>query len=1340
MAAGILLFGVGQANAHRSPSNCGGAGVGVQVFKFRQDGVTVANTVTNGERVVYVIQVQNDTQLATPSGIVPVCDVTCASVLFRCPDSSGNPGPQIMVATNVNLPFGTGPFVAGSVTCVVSVASSITSARAHVDVLGVVHDLTIPTCTPDATCVINACDPDTGGGQQEVSVTVRTPCIDVTKQCVSAVNVGGNAVVVSFTGSVSNCGNETLVNVGITNNQPVAGTLVTNISSLAAGQVINFSGTYTNTSNICGPFPDTVTATGTGVGSLGIVTDSASAQCTITYSPSISVTKLCPAVAPAPGGVLTFSGTVCNTGNIALTNVTVVDNQTLTTGGNLVANFPLLTNGECRNFTGSISVPANVCSITDTLTARGTNICSGVGVVNTATTNCPVACAPSIKVYKQVVCYSNACEPFSSDLNSQKSATGVSAGADCPAFCYRITVTNNGNVALSNLVIFDANSSDGKVLNLSGCGFPATLAVGASANCIVTTNHCVNSTNIVTATALGLVSGGGGGTTTVSSTDTNRVTVNPISVACRLLVSVNNGATFAEYHSPNCATQLISQPYIIRVVVTNTGSYGLQNVIVSDTAGTLGTCLATPRTIASLPTGSASSFDCTNTCAAGSLVSYSVSVSAVASQSQGHVCDFNLQGTEIKATSSCDTCVSCVGQPAIKVYKQVVCYSNICEPFSANLDNQKTATGVSAGSDCPAFCYRITVTNSGSVTLSNLVIFDSNSSDGKVLNLSGCGFPTTLAVGASASCTVTTNHCVNSTNVVTASGVGQGSSGNQTVSSTDTNRVTVIPISVACKLLVSINNGATFSDLGSTCAKQVTGASYIIRVVVTNTGSYPLQNVTVSDTAGTLASCVATHGNIGSLGVGASSSFDCTNTCSTPSTNNFAISISAEASQSQGHICAYNTAGQLIRATSSCSTCVACAGLPRICVTKEVVCELPTGCTNNWSHFATSAKTSDNSQCPSFCYRVRVTNCGEEALNSVTVTDNKLNLAACNFPATLAVGQTVECILAGVEHCQNVTNTVTASGVGASSGIGVSTNDTAAVVVLPISITCNVTVNGKPHEAIPCDGLGHLITNAVEVCNTGSLPLSDIVIDAPELVALGCTNVTSLRLSLLPGQCTNVVLCTDLVTCQPDCSLAFSNHIRITATVDQTLTNLCSWTRNPGNQVVAVTASTECTATVECIPQPKTGCTPGFWKNCTIHWQPTGYRPDQSVSSVFSLGTCCTSLGNLSLMGALNLGGGSGVCGGAQNLLRAAVAALLNGSSPELDYPFSQQEVIALVNAALQSCDRSAMLALASELDRDNNLGCGNANGGLPCHRLSDIPRIAPTRILDNPRVAPTRQ
>jgi hypothetical protein len=1050
--------------------------------------------------------------------------------------------------------------------------------------------------------------------------------------------------------------------------------------------------------------------------------------------PGISCAKTCTNGVGA-NGTITFGGTISNTGNGILTNVIA---SNLVSG--VLVSIPLstsvLTQGQTISFIGSY--PGNACLPTqDTILVRGTDEL-GSNVTSQCSATCTNQCLPAIKVYKQVVCYSNTCEPFSSNLDSQKSATGVRVDpqndANCPAFCYRITVTNLGNVVLSNVTVLDQNLNDNRVLNLSCFPPGLTLAPAGQPNssftCVVTTNHCVSATNIVTATGAGQVSGGG--TLTVTSRDTNRVVVNPISVTCRLLVSTNGGASFAEYHSPNCASQMIGQNYIVRLIVSNTGSAPLV-ATVTDTLGTLAGCLTSPLNLAP---GQSITNDCQRACNTGGTANYAVSVVAVASQTAAHVCDVNLQSQQIRATSSCDTCVTCQGIPAIKVYKQVVCLSNTCEPFNNDLTTQKSAVGVSSGSSCPAFCYRITVTNLGTVTLSNLVVSDLNITDGKTLNLSGCGFPSTLAPagqpGSSASCIVTTNHCVTSTNIVTASGVGQSASGLQTVTSTDTNRVTVFPISVRCEFQI-LTNGVV---VPGACPQFPLNTPYTVRLLVINNGQYPLQNVTVTNVAGL---CFGAFTNIGSLAVNETKTIDCTNRCSAQSSNYFAANVVAEASQSLGHVCAFTQSGQLIRATSSCSACVACTGQPRICVTKEVVCELPNGCANNWSKLATGAKTADNSQCPSFCYRIRVTNCGNEELRNVTVVDNRLNVSSCNFPTTLAIGQTVECILAGVVHCNGVTNTVTATGVGAFSGIQTNATDTAAVVVRPISITCRATVNGQSGLTILCDGQGHLITNAVEVCNTGSLPLSDITINAPELVALGCTNVSSIRFSLLPGQCTNVPLCIDLVTCPPDCSLALSNHIRVTATVDQTLTNVCSWTRNQSNQVVAVTASTECTVIIECEAPPKAGCTPGFWKNCTIHWQPTGYRLDQSVSSVFTLGSCCTSLGNTSLRGALDFGGGSGVCGGAQILLRAAVAALLNASSSEVDYPLTQQEVIGLVSAALQSCDRGTIIALASELDQANNLGCKDANGnGLPCHRLSDVPRAAPSKDAPS-RIAPTR-
>jgi hypothetical protein len=123
------------------------------------------------------------------------------------------------------------------------------------------------------------------------------------------------------------------------------------------------------------------------------------------------------------------------------------------------------------------------------------------------------------------------------------------------------------------------------------------------------------------------------------------------------------------------------------------------------------------------------------------------------------------------------------------------------------------------------------------------------------------------------------------------------------------------------------------------------------------------------------------------------------------------------------------------------------------------------------------------------------------------------------------------------------------------------------------------------------------------------------------------------------------------------------------------------------------------------------GCSPGYWKNHTNSWAGSGLLPGQTVASVFG-NAAGTNVGNVSLVNALGLGGGSGADGGRQILARAAVAALINASHPDVFYPLSAAQVIAQVNAVIGGSNRNAMLALASTLDGLNNLGCPiNAHG-----------------------------
>ena len=68
--------------------------------------------------------------------------------------------------------------------------------------------------------------------------------------------------------------------------------------------------------------------------------------------------------------------------------------------------------------------------------------------------------------------------------------------------------------------------------------------------------------------------------------------------------------------------------------------------------------------------------------------------------------------------------------------------------------------------------------------------------------------------------------------------------------------------------------------------------------------------------------------------------------------------------------------------------------------------------------------------------------------------------------------------------------------------------------------------------------------------------------------------------------------------------------------------------------------------------------------------------------------------------------GGSTVEGGVGNLLRAATASLLNAAHPGVGFPRTAAGIVGDVNAALASGNRDRMIGLASDLDKDNNLGC----------------------------------
>jgi len=310
---------------------------------------------------------------------------------------------------------------------------------------------------------------------------ITSPQIRVSKVCTAEpIEPGG---VLTFAGVVANPGDVSLTNVVVVNSQPAPGTIVFGPTNLAPGDVISFTASYSVPRDACGPWSDTLTATGTSLCGAA-VSNSATASCPALIRPGLSVVKLCPSNAVPPGAVLNFSGYVTNTGNVSLTNVLVLNDRP---AANTVVLGPLaLAPGEGRSFTASYTTPADACGPwVDTLTAHGTTIC-GSNVAATATASCAAETRAGIVVTKT-------CPP--------------PIAPDC-LLTFTGSVSNSGNVTLTNVIVSNdqpapntvvfgpTNLAPGQILHFTGSYYVAKDACGPWIDTLVATATSICGTNV----------------------------------------------------------------------------------------------------------------------------------------------------------------------------------------------------------------------------------------------------------------------------------------------------------------------------------------------------------------------------------------------------------------------------------------------------------------------------------------------------------------------------------------------------------------------------------------------------------------------------------------------------------------------------------------------------------------------------------------------------------------------------------------------------------------------------------------------------------------------------
>jgi len=608
----LLLLNAPAARAQGVPPGCTGSGIGITLF-------TSAPDVHVGDTICYGVLVFNG------SGVGPiVCDASNIVAFIVTPDNVSHP----VALVHTYLVNGQSDYYPSNVCYVVRQQDIVSD--------GMGGSIVRATASDTATIYQND-KPSQGGANQGVNTEVSQPCLGLTVQCSGSV---GQTGAITFSGTVTNCGNDTLVSVTITNLVNGGAFPVVFITNILSGQAASFNGSWVPV-NPCSPSTATLVAAGTDQFTTHpqTVTSSANTTCSEVLTPGILVSKTCPVAPVAPGQLLTFSGSVSNPGNVTLTGIVVVNNQPVP--NTTVFAAASLAPGAITNFTGSYLAPA-VCSISDTLVATATSTC-GIPVTNTASATCPLATRPVIAVTQ--TCPASPTVP----------------GA---LLTYSGTVTNLGNIAITNVVVLN---------NLSGSSpiFTAgTLAPGMGASF---TGSYVTPTNCSTTSTL----------TASGQSVCGMALTNTASATCEISTTPILALTQTCPAIPPAPGALL----IYSGTVTNLGNIIITNVVVRNNLSG-----STPVfTAATLAPGAGASFT-------GSYLTPTNCATTSTSTATGQsVCGIPVEST---ASATCEIAAT----PMLSIF--VACPAN----------------PVPAGS---LFTYSGFVSNTGSITLTNVVVLNS---------------------------------------------------------------------------------------------------------------------------------------------------------------------------------------------------------------------------------------------------------------------------------------------------------------------------------------------------------------------------------------------------------------------------------------------------------------------------------------------------------------------------------------------------------------------------------------------------------------------------------------
>ncbi len=817
------------------------------------------------------------------------------------------------------------------------------------------------------------------------SVTVPTganPALTIVK---STATTGFNNVgdVITYTYTVTNTGNVSFTRQ-IRVNDDKAGNFLcftatpgNPLNPLEVG-TCNRSYTVTQTDLDNGSVTNQANASTTyGIANLPVTSPLDDVTVNATQDPELATTK---SVTTLPvttvGQVLTYSITVANTGDVTVRNITVSDPLIPALSCTIATLAPAASNNSCVGTYTVTQANFNAGTINNTATATGETP-QGATVTDTGALATPITQNSSVTIAK--VRTGNLDEDGSGSVTRNDTLT------------YSVTVTNDGNITQSNVVVSDPKLTP----NTRTC---ATLAPGAT--CILNGAYVVAQADVDGGSVVNTASVT---TTLLPTPESSPPVTTPIPQTSAL--AIDKSSPTANYDATG---DTLTYSYTVR----NTGNTTITVAVAVNDNKTTVNCPA-------LPPG-------------GLLPNATLTCSAIYTIVQG---DLNVGGVTNIASATSGATTSPTDQVTINAIQNPA--STIAKSLLSNDDED----GNGAVSRNDTLRYRVTVTNTGNITQTNVVV-----ADPKLSSASSISCPSVAPGGT----------CIlNGQYTVTLADVNAGTISNTaSVTSTQlpTPRTSTVNTTVPQTPALSISKSSPTTDF------DAVGDTISYSYDVTNTGNVTLTNtIAVNDDKATVSCPALPPGGLDPAA---------TITCS-------ATHVVTQGDLDSGFVTNIATARSGATTSPSDSVTVNANQLPAMTVTK------------------TSSTPSYDSVGDSLNYSYVVRNTGNVTLTSaISVADDKTTVNCPALPpAGLAPNATLTCTATYTVNQADIDAGAVVNTASATSGVTTSPTDQASVPAVK-KPRMNVTKVAPPVAFITT---GQTITYTYNIENTGNTTFTSVL-------------------------------------------------------------------------------------------------------------------------------------------------------------------------------------------------------------------------------------------------------